>query len=96
MAYIEWRKWQERDSNERQEKLRRLENSRRKEEGWNLYRECCRIIKENQSKWLERREEETIKKLEQEKQERLTEAAMKKSKLLKKIKQQKNKKKNQD
>ena len=76
--YLAWKNWLERNEQEKQERQERLEDAKRKEENCSLYRECSRIIQENQTRWLERRENERQKRLEQEKKERLAEAARKK------------------
>ena len=42
----------------------RLEESLRKEMQWDLSRECCKLLEENKTRWMERRETEKQKVLE--------------------------------
>ena len=57
-----------------------------------LYRECSKILRENHQKWLERKANEQRKKLEEEKLDRLENAARKKTEIKKKFSKPKIKK----
>ena len=90
--YCAWKDWKERHDKEEKEKVERLRKSKKKEDSWSLYRECTKILKENHTRWMERRADEERKKLEQEKQDRIEDAARKKAGILKKVGKQKIKK----
>ena len=60
-----------------------------KENSWKLYRECDRILRENYQKWQERKISENLRKLEEEKADRLATATKKKSEVLKKLRKPK-------
>ena len=53
------------------ERKERLIAAKKKEEYWALYRECNYIMEGNRKKWLERREAEHLRRLEEEKNVRL-------------------------
>ena len=55
-------------------KKTRLEESLKKEKQWDLCRECYKLLEENKTRWLERRESEKQKILEIEKEDRLQQA----------------------
>ena len=73
-----------------------LESAAKKEKCWDLYRECSRIMQENKDKWLERKEEENLKRLEIEKQERLALVGHKKGQRARMIQENENKKKKKE
>jgi hypothetical protein len=75
------------------ERNAKITASRKKEDGWALYRECTAIMRENKTKWLERSEMERV---EQEKQERLEIARMKKGRSMAKNKNIKTKTKSNE
>ena len=45
--YLEWKDWKRRHE---EEKLERLRDQLRKQNHWNLYRECCQMLEENKTK----------------------------------------------
>ena len=53
---------------------------------WAMFRECARLLEENTTRWMERQENEEIRKLEEEKDQRLEDGKMKRDKLLEKLK----------
>ena len=55
-GYQEWKEWKDRDMRRERERNDKITASRKKEEGWALYRECTAILSENKTKWLERSE----------------------------------------
>ena len=57
-AYTKWKEWKSRDAQNKAEREARLEEKRRKEKEWELYRECNNILEENRTRWLERRRKE--------------------------------------
>ena len=94
--YKEWKEWRERDMKREKERNAKITASRKKEDGWALYRECTAIMRENKTKWLERSEMERVERVEQEKQERLEIARMKKGRSMAKNKNIKTKTKSNE
>ena len=94
--YVEWKNWRIRDKERQEQRRMNLESAAKKEKCWDLYRECRRIMQENKVKWLERKEEENLKRLETEKQERLAIAGHKKGQRARMIQENENKKKKKE
>ena len=78
--YTEWKDWKIREATRQTIRLGRLEESKRKEEYWALYKECNSIMEGNRKTWLERKEAENLRRLEEEKMDRLEMARLKKTK----------------
>ena len=77
-AYIKWKEWKCRDAQNTEERETRLEEKRRKERKWNLYRECSNILEGNKARWLERGRKEKSERLENERKEAKMTASHKK------------------
>ena len=67
-AYLEWKGWKERDAKRMEDDEKRRSEAAKKTEHWALYRECTKLLEANKTKWMERQEDEKMKKLEEEKQ----------------------------
>ena len=70
-GYKGWKEWKTREDSRIEEREGRLERQRLKNEYWALHRECTKIMEENKSRWLERKENERKRVLEEEKADRL-------------------------
>ena len=71
-AYIKWKEWKSRDAQNTAERETRLEEKRRKDREWELYRECNNILEENKARWLERGRKEKAERLESERKETMS------------------------
>ena len=71
-AYTKWKEWKSRDAQNTAERETRLEEKRRKEREWELYRECNNILEENKAIWLERGRKEKTERLESERKETMS------------------------
>ena len=89
---MEWKNWRERESERMEMRQKKLQQQKVKEESWSLYRECTAILEENKEKWQERSEAEKKRKLEDEKNERLSMAGQKRRHLVKKLQDEADKK----
>ena len=65
--YQEWTKWKERDRKRVENETNRQMEAENQTKSWAMYRECTRLLEETRTRWIERQEDEKIRKLERPK-----------------------------
>ena len=76
----------ERDNLQKVEAASQRQRAKVKTDQWAMMRECTRLMETNKKMWLERKEQEELKRLEDEKNLRIEKGKLKKNHLLKKLK----------